>query len=168
MKKTTEKFALLLRNKNRDIKHGDNYGKMEIAIVDISTGVVRNPGSEHAFNDLSFRAQWDTDGGTRTYGWEAAYRDVYIVRLAEAKRMFSTLQKIERAYLRANIKPITFGQYVTVVSLALGIKHVMKESIHSLDVLTYSEREFQHWDIQDAAFLIDGAIQEDREKQANG
>lgn len=167
MKKTTEKFALLLRNKNRDIRHGDIYGKIEISIVDISEGV-RNPGSEHAFNDLSFRAQWDIDGGTRTYGWEAAYRDVYIVRLAEAKRMFSTLQKIEKAYLRAKVKPLTFGQYVTVVALALGIKHVKKESIRSPDVLTYSEREFQDWSISDAAFLIDGQIQEDREKQANG
>lgn len=164
MKKQTEKFAILIRKSSRDIRHGDGYGVIELSVVDISSGQVRNPGCDHKFHDLQFRCQWDTASKLTdyTYAWEIAYRDSFAIRLRDAQRMLKVLRAAENAFRKAKVRPLTFGQYVTVVALALGINSLQVESIHSAETLTYSERDFHSWDISDAALILDTMIHIDR------
>lgn len=166
----TIRHGILIRKNSKDIRSGRDYGVLELSIVEVSpTDKIQNPGHQHEFDGLRFRCQWDTvrkDERERTYGWEISYRDVYSVNLEDVNRFAKVLRRARKALEKSTVKPMTFGQYVTIIADALGISTVVVESIHSEDSIQYRNRTFNFWSMQDAATLIDGMILTSREEQA--
>lgn len=166
------RYGVLIRKNSKDIRCSPDYGVIELSIVEVSpTDKIQNPSHDHEFENLRFRAQWDTNREDerereRTYGWEISYRDVYSVDLDDVNRFAKVLRRARKALETSTVKPVTFGQYVTIVADALGISTVVVESIHSEDSIQYRDRTFNFWSMQDAAMLIDGMIQASREPQA--
>lgn len=162
MEKTNKVYGLLLDPRAIDLR--TNYGKLEIRIVDITDGKVRNPDSDSPYRDLTFRVQWDKDNQDRTYGWEVRYRDAFIIGLREAERMVKMLRKIESIEQKLPVRPQTFGQYVGLIAAGLKLdsaKKVAKGETSSY----YPEMSFQDWKLSEAGWLIDSMIEEARKPQ---
>lgn len=159
-------YAILIDDRAvKTEKYHASFASLEIRIVRIiENGGLRNPGSEDSFNDLVFQCQWDTEKNFNvTYGWEAVYKDVFRVDHSDAKRMFKTLQKIETISEGFAVRPVTFGQYVTLNAYALGIKTARKESRDSARSSSYAENHYVTLDLQNAQWAIDDLIAKVRE-----
>jgi len=128
-------------------------------------GGLRNPGSDHEFNDLVMSCQWD-DKSVGTYAHQISYRDVYRVELRNCERMYKTLKKVDRLTEKFPITPTTFGQFVSLAARSLNIKSGRKESPRSGGHSTYSENQYIELSLSDIQYCIDSIIAEAREKAA--
>lgn len=161
MKKEKETLAVYVQ-KNA-AKRDREYGTLSLGIVRVEDGgKIRNPGYDHPYNDLTFDAQWRVESPTEpTYGWEAKYRNVYSVGLQRAKRMYKTLQKVEKVRGKSLISPTTFGQYVALMAHALGINKVIRQRTPSGNG-DYDGGEYSTYGLDMAQTIIDGLISEAR------
>jgi hypothetical protein len=159
-------YAILVDENS--LKISRDYSNMEIRIVKIGERAeIRNPGSDDAFDGLVFSCQWDQRKPLDiTYGWQVQYRDCYIVDLNDAKRMFKTLQRIEKITGSFAVRPVTFGQYVSLHAAALGIKQGRRESPRSTHSTSYSENTYITLDLHSVQYAIDDLIAKCRESQA--
>lgn len=126
-KTNRETIGVLIDSKpiNRDRQ----YGTIRLNLVRVDGEKITNPDWESPFCDLQFNAQWDaSDPEKPVYGWDIEYRQPYGVSLPRARKMYKTLRTIERAREKFPVTPLTFGQYVSLISKALGIKYIVRET----------------------------------------
>jgi hypothetical protein len=151
-------YALLINS--RTIKNSSDYGQFSLQIIQVENGKIRNPGSDDAFDNLEFSAQWDSRHLTdTTYAWQVSYRDVFRVELDNARRMVKTLEKVDKLRAKFPVQPNTFGQYVALVAAGLGLAGAYKESRRSVGSGTYSENDYTEFSLADAGTIIDDLIQ---------
>src|SRR5882762_2973848 len=161
MKTDRKTYAILVNPRMLKLSE---YGTFQVSIVQVeANGVLRNPDSDDAFNDLIFSCQWDEKSAT-TYAWQITYRDVYRVDVCNARRMYKTLQKVEKFSEKFPVQPTTFGQHVALSAKAVGIKIGRKESRHSGGHSTYSENEYLDLSLSDVRYSIDQIIADARER----
>jgi hypothetical protein len=160
MKKNNETLAVYILHD--PVKPCGDHGTITLSVVRVlEDGKIRNPGSDHPYEDFVFYAQWETkDPAAHTYGWSAEYRNVYSVELSRAKLMYKTLQKVEKVRGKHPISPTTFGQYVVLMMGALGISKVVRNKKRTS---SYDDGEYAIYGIDMAQTVIDNTIANVRE-----
>jgi hypothetical protein len=112
--------------------------KFSIVAIDVvsqpdPTGVqkgtlITNPRHDcDAYADLRFGAlvSWTT-GELTVSNWELEYRDVFSVDLDRAKRMFALLKRIRKAHDDLPVRPVDFGQYISLLGPTVGIEYMVR------------------------------------------
>lgn len=124
--------ALYVNPKQMDLSSygGSNFGVWHLNFVDITAGednaryFDRYSFTGRHFRHLRFRAQWERDEKAKgVYGQRlqiSAGDD--IERVEEAEAIVNILKKARKVEDNFIVRPVTFGQYVTLMCNGLGIK----------------------------------------------
>ena len=110
--------------------HGSPFGVWMVGFVDISQGTDnikffdRYSYTGRRFRHLKFRAQWERDDKNRgVYGHRLSLHvDDTFEYSEDALALVDILKRVEKARQNLIIQPTTFGQYVTLMCDALGVK----------------------------------------------
>jgi hypothetical protein len=99
---------------------------------------------EDPFSHLYFDAyvSWGS-GRVECDFWRLAYRDLWMVELSAAERMCKLLKRVRAVYEKLPARPLTFGQYVTLMGPALGITFAVQ--LQKYDGTTSSGNYADNW-----------------------
>jgi hypothetical protein len=142
MKKQQLAYGVLLPHevKDRRLLASEKMMSAQFSIVGIDivsqpdpTGVqkgtlITNPRSESdPYADLRFGAHvsWRT-GELQVTGWDLEYKDVFSIDLDRATRMCALLKRIRKALDNLPVRPIDFGQYISLLGPSAGIDYMVR------------------------------------------
>jgi hypothetical protein len=109
---------------------GTPFGVWKVGFVDISQGTDhikywdRYSYTGRRFRHLQFRAQWERDDKNKgVYGYKLSLHiDDTFEYSEDAQALVDILKRVEKARQNLLVYPATFGQYVTLMCNALGVK----------------------------------------------
>lgn len=124
--------------------NGTPFGVWQIGFVDTTKGIDhldywdRYSYTGKRFRHLKFRAQWERDNKKRgVYSHRLALHvDDRFEHSEDAQALVDILKRVEKARQSFLVQPTTFGQYVTLMCDALGVKRF---------VYPTEPRETQSW-----------------------
>jgi len=160
--KSEKKTEFALYFAKTHIKRDKNYigeipaASIRVNVVTLDGESIRNPGIMYGGNgyaDFEFTARMDSHLGV--YGFDARFKDAYIVDRQRAQEMVKTFKAVERAINKLEYRPVTFGQYVTGIARGLGFKKLVYETEGGNG--SYDSMRHSFHDLKYAADIIDGA-----------
>jgi hypothetical protein len=106
------------------------YGTWQFRFVDISKGIdaLDYPDKWDAtgrlFKDLTVRVQWSREDNVtlRTYAWQFYFDDARVEDVQTAESHLAMMKRIDKARQSMVISPNTFGQFLTLMCLGIGVK----------------------------------------------
>ncbi len=142
MTKTRSAYGVLLPHEIKDPYMLKSEKRMSAKFSIVSIDVVSQPdpigvqrgtlitNPRHdcdSYADLRFWAlvSWTT-GELKVSNWELEYRDVFSVDLDRAKRMCALLKRIRKAYDNLPVRPVDFGQYISLLGPKVGIDYMVR------------------------------------------
>jgi hypothetical protein len=138
---------------------GSHFGVWQVGFVDISKGTDslqywdRYSYTGRRFRHLKFRAQWERDDKKRgVYGYRLSLHvDDTFEYSEDAQALVDVLKRVEKARQSLLIQPTTFGQYVTLMCDALGVKRF---------VYPTEPREEKRWSSLDNFYHVNAKVDE--------
>lgn len=118
-------------------------------------------------NDLEISSQGSDDDraserGRNLYAWEIHYRP-HCVEQADAERMLRTFKVLERKMAAMDTKhgrPVTYGQYLGRVALALGAEgFVMRKGKAKSAWESYDDADYSWWSLKDGIAEADWLVE---------
>lgn len=151
-------LALLLSKSSIDLggSLSKDNGSIVLSVVEIREGQIRN-GLDKPHSDLVLRGYFDhRDGTARYYGLHTEYATAHCVELKRAEMMVKTLRKVDRAMSKEEVRPVTMGQYATLVARILKVK-VLALHVNGSHG-SYDDNEYTYFDRREMQMVIDGQV----------
>jgi hypothetical protein len=138
---------------------GTPFGVWQVGFVDISKGTNylqywdRYSHTGRRFRHLKFRAQWERDDKKKgVYGQRLSLHiDDSFEHWEDAQALVDILKRVEKARQSFLVQPTTFGQYVTLMCDALGVKQY---------VYPTELREEKRWSSLDNYYHVSAKVDE--------
>jgi hypothetical protein len=132
---------------------GDHFGVINLRFVDTTDGLDKlqwisdYTSTGLMFNNLRFRAQWNRDRKDRgVYGWQLHIDNADVNNSRTAEAHLYIMRKIEKVREGFPVRPETFGQFVTLLCLGLGIKTFLRVGERKTGVHSWSSLHEYYYD----------------------